>query len=283
MFCGAFLYNDGMPELPEVETIVRALEPRLVGAEIGRIRVLFPPLLRRTTVGALRELEGKRITALGRRGKLALIRCEGGRTLIFHLKMTGQFLFAGPGSAPDKHTRLVIPLAGRGIELHFNDIRKFGFVCCAGPSSPAPEIEALGPEPLETGFPAFARLMKSRRGAVKALLLNQKAIAGIGNIYADEMLFRAGIHPLSSGASLGEDKVRALWKSMRAVLRQAIARKGSSIRDYTDPDGEPGDFQELHRVYGREGEKCLRCATPIRRIRVGGRSSFFCPRCQKPV
>jgi formamidopyrimidine-DNA glycosylase len=272
-----------MPELPEVETIVRGLAPRLKGAKIGRIRVLFPPLLRRTSGPALRELEGKRILGTGRRGKLALIRCEGGRTLVFHLKMTGQFLFARRGALPDKHTRLVIPLSGTGGDLHFRDIRKFGFMCFLGPASPSPEIDGLGPEPLGIGRGDFAEILESRRGAVKSLLLDQRAIAGIGNIYADEMLFRAGIHPLTRGSSLGEDRAKVLWRSMRAVLREAIARKGSSIRDYAGPDGEPGGFQERHRVYGREGEKCLRCGSPIRRIRVGGRSSFFCPRCQRPV
>ena len=272
-----------MPELPEVETIVRALEPRLRGAEIGRIRVLFPPLLRRTSTRALRGLEGKKILSLGRRGKLALIHCEGGRTLVFHLKMTGQFLFVRPESPPDKHTRLIIPLAGRDHDLRFRDVRKFGFLCCVGPSSPAPEISGLGPEPLEIDFRAFAGRIAARRGALKGILLDQKVVAGIGNIYADEILFRAGFHPLASGAMLGDQELRTLWRSMRAILRLAIARKGSSIRDYTDPDGTPGDFQELHRVYGREGEKCVRCGTPIRRIRVAGRSTFFCPCCQKPV
>jgi len=272
-----------MPELPEVETIVRGLVPRLEGAELGRARLLFPPLLRRSSGSGLAVLEGKRVLGVRRRGKMILISCEGGWTLVFHLKMTGQLLLAGPDVSVDKHTRLIIPLRGRGLELRFRDGRKFGFLCCLGPGteSSAPELDALGPEPLETGGAAFARRFRGRKGRIKGLLLDQRVVAGIGNIYADEILFRARIHPLTPAAALGDAMLGTLWRSVRSVLRGAIDRKGSTIRDFTDPDGEPGDFQSLHKVYGREGKACLACGTPIRRIRVGGRSTSFCPNCQR--
>jgi len=272
-----------MPELPEVETIVRGLVPRLEGAELGRARLLFPPLLRRSSGSGLAVLECKRVLGVRRRGKMILISCEGGWTLVFHLKMTGQLLLAGPDVSVDKHTRLIIPLRGRGLELRFRDVRKFGFLCCLGPGteSSAPELDALGPEPLETGGAAFARRFRGRKGRIKGLLLDQRVVAGIGNIYADEILFRARIHPLTPAAALGDAMLGTLWRSVRSVLRGAIDRKGSTIRDFTDPDGEPGDFQSLHKVYGREGKACLACGTPIRRIRVGGRSTSFCPNCQR--
>jgi formamidopyrimidine-DNA glycosylase len=269
-----------VPELPEIETIVRGLAPRLEGAGFGRPRLLYPRLLRRSSPSGLAALEGLKILALGRRGKMLTIRCEGGRTLVFHLKMTGQMLLVKPGTPEDKHTRLILPLAGRGLELRFRDIRKFGFLCCLSPGESAPELDALGPEPLEIDFPSFARLFEGRRGRLKSLLLNQRVIAGIGNIYADEILFRARIHPEIPASSLGKPELRSLWKATRVILNQAISRKGSTISDFADPDGRPGNYQELHKAYGREGERCVRCGTAIRRIVIGGRSSFYCPSCQ---
>lgn len=274
-----------MPELPEVETIVRGLRPYLEGAELGILRLLFPPLLRRVPRSALAAFEGTKVTSLKRRGKMILVECESGRTLVFHLMMTGQMLIERPEVPVDRHVRLIVPLVGRDRELRFRDVRKFGFLCCLGPSgsSPVPELEALGPEPLEIDFRSFSRLFQGRRACIKGFLLDQRAIAGLGNIYADEVLFRARIHPLTRAASLGEEELKILWKSIRAILRLAIFRKGSSIRDYTDPNGDAGDFQALHKVYGRAGEKCPRCKAAIRRIKVGGRSTFYCPHCQKKV
>ena len=272
-----------MPELPEVETIVRGLKPYLEGTVMGAFRLLFSPLLRRASGVALTAFEGQKVTTVERRGKMILVRCEGGRALAFHLKMTGQMLLERPDVPVDKHVRLIIPLAGRDRELRFRDVRKFGFLCCFDPSglSPIPELDALGPEPLEIDFQSFARLFQARRGRIKGLLLDQGILAGIGNIYADEILFRARIHPLTPASSLEERELKALWTSIRATLKLAISRKGSSIRDYKDPDGNPGDFQEFHKVYGREGEKCPRCHKAVGRIKVSGRSTFFCPGCQQ--
>jgi formamidopyrimidine-DNA glycosylase len=272
-----------MPELPEVETIVRGLKPYLEGTDIGRFRLLFTPLLRRASGVSLASFEGKKVTTVERRGKMILVRCEGGRALIFHLKMTGQMLLERPDVPVDKHVRLIISLVGRDRELRFRDVRKFGFLCCSDPSgfSSIPELDALGPEPLEIDFRSFARLFHGRIGRIKGLLLDQGILAGIGNIYADEILFRARIHPLTPASSLGETELKALWRSIRAILKLAISRKGSSIRDFKDPNGDPGDFQEFHKVYGREGEKCPRCKKAVGRIKVSGRSTFFCPGCQQ--
>jgi formamidopyrimidine-DNA glycosylase len=272
-----------MPELPEVETIVRGLAARLVGAELGAARLLFPPLLRRPPRRGVAVLAGKRVLGLRRRGKMLLVSCEGGWTLVFHLKMTGRLLLATPADPVDKHTRLIIPLEGLGLELRFHDVRKFGFMCLLGPDGAcsAPELDVLGPEPLETDRAAFAAIFRGRKGRLKSLLLDQKVLAGIGNIYADEILFRARFHPLTPAAALGDPELETLRRSVREVLRRAIARKGSTIRDFTDSDGEPGGYQSLHKVYGREGKPCRACGTPVRRIRVSGRSTFFCPKCQR--
>ena len=270
-----------MPELPEVETIVRGLEPRIKGAGLAGMSLLWPPLLRRASDAGLSGLEGATVTGLRRRGKLAVIELDGGRALVFHLKMTGQLLLARPGAPVDKHVRLVVRFSNRDIELRFRDVRKFGFLCCLGPGESAPELDRLGPEPLETGREAFAALIGGRRGRIKSVLLDQRVIAGIGNIYADEILFASGIDPRAEASSLGPRRLERLWSSVREVLEEAISFKGTTVRDFRDGDGFEGLFQNRLRVYGRDGEPCPRCKAPIRRLRISGRSAHFCPRCQR--
>jgi formamidopyrimidine-DNA glycosylase len=272
-----------MPELPEVETIARSLEPRISGRAIARIELLFEPLLRRPRPGALDDLAGRRVLGVKRRGKMIVVAVEGGRALIFHLKMTGQLLVVPSGEPADKHLRLVVKFADGTGELRFRDVRKFGFlvVLCGGEPEACEEISALGPEPLEVSLADFFRLFEGRKGRIKALLLDQTVIAGIGNIYADEILFEAKIHPATPASSLGKKDLERLWASTRRILARAIEAKGSSLSDYVDAEGREGTFQLEHRVYGREGERCVRCGARIRRIRVAGRSSFFCPRCQR--
>ena len=271
-----------MPELPEVETIARTLAPRINGRRIAAVDLLYWPLVR-TGRTALAGLAGRRVLDVGRRGKMLIISLGGGRTLVFHLKMTGQFLFAPEGSPRDKHVRLAFRFEDGGNELLFRDVRKFGFLLCldGGPRTACRELAALGPEPLEIGVPEFAALLEARRGRVKPLLLDQTRIAGIGNIYADEMLFEARIHPETPACRLSRRRVERLHASMRTILTRAIEAGGSSIQDYLDADGDPGDFQFEHKVYDRTGEPCVACGTPIRMKRVGGRSSHFCPKCQK--
>jgi formamidopyrimidine-DNA glycosylase len=273
-----------MPELPEVETIVRSLAPWVCGRTIERAKLLFKPLLRRGPRGGLAVLAGRRVLGVRRRGKMALIECEDGITLVFHLKMTGQLLLAAPATEPpDKHTRLVVKFRDGGPELRFRDIRKFAFLLCVGgdPEAGCAELACLGPEPLGLGLEEFARTLADRKGRTKGVLLDQTVIAGIGNIYADEMLFDSGIHPETPAAALSKNDVARLWGSMGRVLAAAIEAKGSSLRDYVDADGRAGEFQESHKVYGREGEPCVRCGRPIKRTVVGGRGTHFCPGCQR--
>ena len=275
-----------MPELPEVETIARSLAPRTVGRTIAGIDLLYRPLLRTGGPGGLAALRGRRVLRVRRRGKMLLVECEGGRTLVFHLKMTGQFLFAAPGSPRDKHVRLVVRFADGTNELRFRDVRKFGFLLClrGRPETACGELACLGPEPLEVSPEGFAAVLRARRGRVKSVLLDQTALAGVGNIYADETLFEARIHPERPACSLRAEAVGRLYGSMRRILASAIEAGGSTLADagYRDADGNPGDFQLAHKVYDRTGEPCHVCGASIRMKRVGGRSSHFCPRCQPP-
>jgi formamidopyrimidine-DNA glycosylase len=271
-----------MPELPEVETIVRSLGPGIRGRVIERAELLFKPLLRRPPRGGLAVLAGKRVLSVRRRGKMAIIECEGGLSLVFHLKMTGQLLLAASGAARDKHTRLVVKFSDGGPELRFRDIRKFGFLLCVkgAPECACAELSCLGPEPLDITLEDFGRALRGRNARIKGLLLNQTVIAGIGNIYADEILFDSGIHPVTRAAALSKKDVGRLWESMRNILALAIEAKGSTLRDYVDAEGRAGGFQFFHKVYDREGEPCVKCGAPLKRIRVAGRSSYFCARCQ---
>jgi formamidopyrimidine-DNA glycosylase len=273
-----------MPELPEVETIVRSLGPGIRGRVIERAELLFKPLLRRPPRGGLSALAGKRVLGVRRRGKMILIECEGGRTLVFHLKMTGQMLLAGAGAeAPDKHTRLVMKFRDEGPDLRFRDVRKFGFLLCVSrdPEGACAELSCLGPEPLTITREDFERIVRARKGRIKSLLLNQTVIAGIGNIYADEILFDSQIHPQTPAVRLSKNEAGRLWDSTRKILDAAVEAKGSSLSDYVDAEGRPGSFQFFHKVYDREGEPCVSCGGPIKRIVVGGRGTYFCPRCQR--
>ncbi len=271
-----------MPELPEVETIARGLVPRLRGRVVASVELLHRPLLRRAGPRALAALRGRRILGVRRRGKMLLIELEGGRTLVFHLKMTGRFLLTPAAEPRDNHTRLVLRFKDGRDDLRFHDVRKFGFLLCVegDPSCDCRELAALGPEPLEIGFPDFAALLKRRKARIKALLLDQTALAGIGNIYADEMLFDARIHPRKPAASLSRPAVERLYVSMRKILAEAIADGGSTLQDFRDAEGREGHYQESHMVYGRAGEPCPSCGAIVRRIIVAGRSTHFCPRCQ---
>jgi formamidopyrimidine-DNA glycosylase len=272
-----------MPELPEVETIVRSLGPRIRGRVADRAGLLFKPLLRRPPRGGLASIAGRRVLDVRRRGKMILIDFKGGPTLVFHLKMTGQVLLVPPGAAPDKHTRLVMRFRDRRSELHFRDIRKFGFLLClrGDQLSACDELSSLGPEPLDITREDFAAALHNRKSCIKGLLLDQTALAGIGNIYADEILFDSRIHPRTPAGALSANAAARLWESTRRILAQAIAAKGSTLRDYVDAEGRSGGFQFFHKVYDREGEPCVACGTALRRVRVAGRSSFFCPRCQR--
>jgi formamidopyrimidine-DNA glycosylase len=286
-----------MPELPEVESVARSLRRRVLGLRIAGVEAIPPKgkagrgpatgwgggrEARAARALPLSTLVGRTIDKVGRRGKNLVLEC-GDAALLFHLKMTGRFLWSRPGRPRGKHVHLVLSFKRPARELHFEDVRKFGLVRCRpldGLSS-CPELGTLGPEPFDIGPEAFAARLKDRRGRTKSVLLDQSFLAGVGNIYADEALFAAGVHPLASAARLSRPRADKLRAELLDVLSRAIAAGGSSVRDYRDADGELGSFQDEHRVYGRAGEPCPRCGDPIRRAVIGGRGSHFCPRCQK--
>ncbi len=263
-----------MPELPEVETIRRLLAPRLTGRRI--VRAEFPERrsLRGDPAKTAARLEGQTIRAVGRRGKHLLVELESGLLLAIHLGMTGSLEWGGERGA---HTRALLQL-DRGRVL-FDDPRIFGRIelCEAVPK----RIARLGPEPLEIGPAEFIARLRARRRMLKPLLLDQAFLRGLGNIYTDEALFRAGIHPRTLAARLSPERVRKLHTAIRAVLKAAIAAGGTTISDYVDPEGNPGGFEVRLRVYGRAGEPCPRCRAPIRRTVVGQRGTYFCPQCQR--
>jgi formamidopyrimidine-DNA glycosylase len=220
------------------------------------------------------RLAGRRIKGIQRYGKFIVASLDDGSFLMIHLGMTGKLLLGG---AAGKHTHAIFTL-DRGV-LMFDDSRQFGAIEFHE-TFPA-RVARLGPEPLEVSFEDFAADIKRRNTRIKSLLLNQTFVRGIGNIYADEALFRAGIHPLALTSRIRKDRARRLYDAIVAVLNEAIAAGGSSISDYVDAEGRSGFFQIQHRVYGRTGEPCVVCGTPIRRVIVSQRSSHFCPKCQK--
>jgi formamidopyrimidine-DNA glycosylase len=268
-----------MPELPEVENVVRTLAPRLTGWRVLRVETSASRVFRGQQAALEAQLPGQCIRAVRRYGKNILVELEHA-LLRIHLGMTGKLLF---DTALATHPRATLwlqhPQPGEPAVLVFDDIRQFGRFELLPPQGG--EALALGPEPLDWPLPAFLQALSLRGGAVKNVLLNQRFVRGMGNIYTDEALFLARIHPLTPACLVPRRKAVALHEAMRALLREAIAQGGSSISDYVDAEGRKGSFQERHQVYGREGEPCTRCQAPIRRIVVGQRGTHYCPRCQR--
>ena len=277
-----------MPELPEVETVRARLEPLLVGRELEHVEIFDSRLTRPfdpTVVAA--ELQGERIAALERRGKYLVVRFETDRVLLIHLRMTGNLLHGRNGSLPanDPYRRAVVRLDD-GSDVAYRDVRRFGTWLLLEPGELDPYLEArVGREPLAPSFTTrrLAEVLAGRRAPVKSVLLDQRRLAGVGNIYADEALWRARIHPLRPGGELETEELQALHRGIRAALRAGIARQGASLRDYRMPDGEAGRMQHEFKVYGRAGEPCERCGTPIEKIRAAGRGTWYCPACQRMV
>ena len=281
-----------VPELPEVETVVRDLARLVVGARIRRGAIHRERNLSTPDAATFATaIAGRRIVGARRRAKWIILDLDRGLALLIHLRMTGQVLVLRAGGAPDPYVRATLELAD-GREIRFRDVRAFGrlaLVAVREDGAPAasldphdrPLLEGHGAEPLDPAFDtaALRRLLGARRGRLKPLLLDQRLIAGIGNIYADEALWRARLHPLSSPARLSPAQWRALRTAIVRVLGDAVASRGASIDDYTAPDGD-GSMQEHLNVYQRTGEPCPRCGTAIRRIVVGGRGTHLCPRCQ---
>lgn len=274
-----------MPELPEVETVRRRLEPVLLGRRLDRVEIFDPRLVRPLEpLQVAAELEGERVASLERRGKYLLVRFESGRVLLIHLRMTGSLRYGPSGSLRDEpHCRAVVKLDD-GSDIVYRDVRRFGTWLVLEPAELEPYLgERLGVEPLGRSFTArqLAARLAGRRTPLKAALLDQRTLAGLGNVYADEALWRARLHPLTPAGEVADARrAGALTRGIKTALRVGIARQGATLRDYAQPDGGAGRMQEELKVYGRAGEPCERCGTPIEKIRVAGRGTWFCPRCQ---
>ncbi len=272
-----------MPELPEVETVRRRLEPVLTGRRFERVEISDHRLVRPYEPDEIAaELQGERVVAVERRGKYLIVRFETDRVLLIHLRMTGSLRHSASGLDDDPHRRALVRLDD-GSDIAYRDVRRFGTWLLLEPG----ELDAylatrLGEEPLEALFTAarLGQLFAKRRAPVKAALLDQRTLAGMGNIYVDEALWRAKIHPLRPAESLGRDELRRLHRAVRATLEHGIARQGSTLRDYALPDGGSGSMQHEFKVYGRGGEPCDRCGAAIAKIGVAGRGTWFCPTCQ---
>jgi formamidopyrimidine-DNA glycosylase len=276
-----------VPELPEVETIRARLAPALTGRRIERVEIADERLTRPDPPEAVAAtLAGERIVDVGRRGKYLIFAFESGRHLLVHLRMTGNVQYPATGGfEADPYRRAVVRLDD-GSDVAYRDVRRFGTWALLEPGESEEYLaqRRLGREPLERGFTTaqLERALAGRRAPIKAALLDQRAAAGIGNIYADEALWRARIHPLRPAGMLERGELAALRKGIRDALAMGIARQGASLRDYRDPGGRRGRMQDDFRVYGRAGEPCHRCGTPIEKIRAAGRGTWYCPSCQPP-
>ncbi|MCC7293449.1 MAG: bifunctional DNA-formamidopyrimidine glycosylase/DNA-(apurinic or apyrimidinic site) lyase [Phycisphaerales bacterium] len=273
-----------MPELPEVETIVRQLQAALRGRRVASVEVLRADIVRAAARPLAEALPGRTVRRVTRRAKRILFDL-GNCTMVVHLGMSGRLTLCAATSPVAPHTHLRIRFRGMSDELRFRDPRRFGGVwlldeAAIHDTGHAPRLGPVGPEPLELTPLEFQALLAGRRRQIKPLLMDQRAIAGLGNIYVDESLFEAGIHPLSRAGDLTAAQARRLLAAIQRILRRAIRSKGSTLLDYRRADGESGGFQRLFRVFRRTGQPCPRCGTTIKRLIIGGRSSHVCPKCQ---
>jgi formamidopyrimidine-DNA glycosylase len=270
-----------MPELPEVETTRRSLLADVVGARITGVTVRERRLRRPVAAEFAEQLRGRRVAGIERRGKYLLFELDDGRILLVHLGMSGSLCLTAPSTIPLRHDHVLIDL-DRDRRLVFNDPRRFGLMRI-GASDELDELRAVGPDPLAAApTPAEWKAMtRGRKVPIKTLLMDQRLLGGVGNIYANEALFEAGVRPRRRAASLTGAELARVAEALRAVLERAVALGGSSISDYRDGNGNPGYFQIHHAVYDRDGQPCGRCGTPIKRILLSGRSTFYCPQCQR--
>ncbi len=273
-----------MPELPEVETVRRSLSDKLTHKKIDKVEIFSDKLLAAGDIPAYAALAGQEFTALGRRGKYLILELDNAARLVIHLRMTGKLLYHAAAEPRQKHDHARFAFAD-GSELVYNDVRAFGrFWLTDEPGLAAIHgLATLGPEPLDADFSAAyltERLRLHPKAKIKAVLLDQTVVAGLGNIYADEVLFAAGVHPERPAAGITEAEAARLAAAMREILTEAIANRGTTFHDYVDGDNRRGDYQAMLRVFQKQGEPCPNCGQPIERVRVAGRSSCFCPRCQ---
>lgn len=268
-----------MPELPEVQTVVSTLRPRVSGGTIARVEVLRPDYIEPAGVDLAKNLTGKVIKDVHRRGKRIIFTLDNGSRFLIHLGMTGRLTAESDDIERLKHTHLVLHVRRKQerCEVRLVDPRRFGRVLWLGDENAE---TGLGLEPLTLRPKQLCRVLSASRRPIKSLLLDQTRIAGLGNIYVDESLFMAGIHPLTPANKVSTEAALKLCRATKAVLRKALRHRGSSLRDYVDAEGGKGSFQKLHNVYARGGKACRRCKTEIQRIVLGGRSTCFCPRCQ---
>lgn len=299
-----------MPELPEVETIRRDLAAKIVGRKITSVNILSPKTASHSAAFFIKALVGRYITKVERRGKLLIFALSTSRLeysyLLIHLKMTGQLIYqdkttkiAGGhslgrasadsfassvgGTLPNKHTRAIFVFAAGG-RLFFNDLRKFGYLKLATEAELAKILQNnYGPEPLRSDFslPYLVARLREKTIKIKAFLLDQKMIAGLGNIYVDESLWAAGVRPGRSAGSLKGVEIKKLWQEINRIIKLAIKHRGTTFSNYVDSRGRHGNFSRFLKVYGRGGEKCLNCARPILKIKIAGRGTHYCPSCQK--
>ena len=272
-----------MPELPEVETVLQGLKRRALGRRIRSIEVRHPGVIVGSPQKFVAELEGRGIVSIRRKGKALALDLEAEnlppRYLLVRLGMTGQFTVTARETPVLPHTHVLLAL-GEHDELRFRDVRRFGRLRCCTREELETVFDRLGPDAQEATEAQFLGAMRARHGAIKSWLMNQQLLAGLGNIYADESLFVAGIHPLAQPGRVSAAKARRLFKAVRKVLDHAVRLQGTSFRDYVDIEGRPGNYEPRLRVYQRTGEPCRRCGRPIRRLVIAGRSSHFCAHCQ---
>ncbi|MBD3261961.1 MAG: bifunctional DNA-formamidopyrimidine glycosylase/DNA-(apurinic or apyrimidinic site) lyase [Candidatus Altiarchaeales archaeon] len=293
-----------MPELPEVETIVRDIRPAVMGRMISGMLVRPKAVQHLMNVDAetfYKNIIAHSITTVLRKGKYIIMPLDNSAVLVFHLGMTGRLLSQKvpdvnfedrftSNTYIDKHTHLILDLMDPtgdddDVELQFNDVRLFGKIWLVPQSDniedlPVPGLSSLGPDALGITLDEFSSIMRTKRN-VKAVLLDQNKVAGVGNIYADEACFASGVHPTRTGASLTKEECGKLWLSVKTVLKEGLKYRGSSTSDYTDASGRTGSFQDYHKVYQKAGQKCVGCGETIERIKLAGRSTHFCPSCQK--
>lgn len=271
-----------MPELPEVETIKRQLHDRLKGRVISGVEIWKTG--RETPVGNkfVQAILGKKLIGVNRRAKILIFQFVDGSAIVGHLKMTGKFLFVPKNYTREKHDRILFVLSGGRERLVWSDVRTFGYLKCVTAKGLDEALCKYGPEPLEASIEELAeRLLTPLSRTIKAALLNQECIAGVGNIYADEACHRAGIRPTRRLASLTAKNRSEVIKEVKKILQKSIDLKGTTANDYVDTNGTQGGFSALLKVYGRENQPCLKCKTPIKKIVLAGRGTHYCPTCQK--
>lgn len=268
-----------MPELPEVETIRRGLEERILGKKVRRVEINTDRMVKEPSPKRFKEeVEGKKITQVIRRGKYLILVLSSGKSIVIHLRMTGQLIYG----RKDAKSRVAF-LLSQGKYLNLKDTRHLGEIRLVENWKKVPGIARIGIEPLENSFTfkVFGKMLNKKKAKIKPLLMNQEFLAGVGNIYAQEALFKARIHPEKQANRLKQEQVKSLFFEMRRVLNRAIDYKGSSLVSYVDADGRRGSFHSRLQVYGRGGEPCVKCRSPLKFIKLAGRGTTFCPKCQK--